>query len=78
MYWGFKLCAVCFDVLKKNIFYFDTIFPTSQANTPMFREYQDQVLKNCNALAERLMEKGYTLVTGNECKTDRCLNTIST
>ena len=54
------------------------LFPTSQANTPMFRDYQDQVLKNCNALAERLMEKGYTLVTGNECKTERCLITIST
>ncbi|XP_041458949.1 serine hydroxymethyltransferase, mitochondrial-like [Lytechinus variegatus] len=35
-----------------------------QANSPMFREYQEQVLKNCNALANRLMDKGYTLITG--------------
>jgi len=35
-----------------------------QANTPMFREYQSQVLKNAKALAKRLLELNFTLVSG--------------
>lgn len=34
------------------------------ANTPTFREYQKQVLKNSNAMAESLLAKGYSLVSG--------------
>ncbi|KAK4002737.1 hypothetical protein OUZ56_004542 [Daphnia magna] len=35
-----------------------------QANTPEFREYQQQVLRNAKAMAKALMAKGYTLVSG--------------
>jgi glycine hydroxymethyltransferase len=35
-----------------------------QACTPEFKEYQMQVLKNCAAMAKRLQELGYTLVSG--------------
>jgi len=35
-----------------------------QANTPMFREYQGQVLRNAKAMANRLLELNYTLVSG--------------
>uniref|UniRef100_A0A8C1Z7E9 glycine hydroxymethyltransferase n=1 Tax=Cyprinus carpio TaxID=7962 RepID=A0A8C1Z7E9_CYPCA len=35
-----------------------------QATTPMFREYIAQVLKNSKAMADALLEKGYTLVSG--------------
>uniref|UniRef100_A0A672NSH2 glycine hydroxymethyltransferase n=1 Tax=Sinocyclocheilus grahami TaxID=75366 RepID=A0A672NSH2_SINGR len=35
-----------------------------QAATPMFREYIAQVLKNSKAMAEALLKKGYTLVSG--------------
>lgn len=35
-----------------------------QAMTPEFRIYQRQVVANCRALAETLMELGYTVVTG--------------
>ena len=35
-----------------------------QAQTPGFVKYQEQVIKNCAAMANRLMELGYTLVSG--------------
>ena len=35
-----------------------------QALSPEFKEYQVQVLKNCQALANGLMSRGYTLVSG--------------
>jgi glycine hydroxymethyltransferase len=35
-----------------------------QANTPEYKEYQHQVLKNCKTLAEALKGKGYSLVGG--------------
>jgi len=35
-----------------------------QVNTPEFKEYQIQVLKNCTALANKLQELGYNLVSG--------------
>ena len=35
-----------------------------QVNTPAFAEYQKQVLKNCSSLATRLIELGYSLVSG--------------
>lgn len=35
-----------------------------QAMTPEFRVYQHQVVANCRALAETLMELGYKVVTG--------------
>jgi glycine hydroxymethyltransferase len=35
-----------------------------QVNTPEFKEYQKQVLKNCSALANKLHELGYNLVSG--------------
>ncbi|XP_046881947.1 LOW QUALITY PROTEIN: serine hydroxymethyltransferase, mitochondrial [Hypomesus transpacificus] len=35
-----------------------------QSNTPMFREYISQVLKNSKAMASALLSKGYTLVSG--------------
>lgn len=34
-----------------------------QANTPQFKAYSNQVLKNCKAMAKVLMDRGYTLVT---------------
>lgn len=34
------------------------------ANSPQFKEYQIQVLKNCNTMAETLLSKGYELVSG--------------
>ncbi|AWP02547.1 Serine hydroxymethyltransferase [Scophthalmus maximus] len=35
-----------------------------QANSPMFKEYIAQVLKNAKAMAAALLSKGYTLVSG--------------
>ncbi|XP_056101020.1 serine hydroxymethyltransferase, mitochondrial-like [Rhinichthys klamathensis goyatoka] len=35
-----------------------------QATTPMFREYIAQVLKNSKAMADALLKKGFTLVSG--------------
>lgn len=35
-----------------------------EASTPEFKEYGKQIVKNAKRLAERLMEKGYRLVTG--------------
>ena len=35
-----------------------------QAQAPEFKEYQQQVLKNSSTMADALMEKGYTLVSG--------------
>lgn len=34
------------------------------AKTPEFKEYQQQVLKNCQTMAKRFVEKGYKLVSG--------------
>lgn len=36
-----------------------------QAQSPMFKEYIAQVLKNAKAMAAALIDKGYTLVSGN-------------
>lgn len=35
-----------------------------EALQPSFRTYSEQVLKNANAMAERLVERGFTLVSG--------------
>lgn len=35
-----------------------------QACSPMFREYSLQVLKNARAMADALLERGYSLVSG--------------
>lgn len=35
-----------------------------QACLPEFREYQNQILRNAKAMAEALVERGYTLVSG--------------
>ncbi len=35
-----------------------------QAMTPEFMEYQNQIVKNANTLADKLMELGYNLVSG--------------
>uniref|UniRef100_A0A6Q2XUT3 Serine hydroxymethyltransferase n=1 Tax=Esox lucius TaxID=8010 RepID=A0A6Q2XUT3_ESOLU len=35
-----------------------------QAQTPMFREYISQVMRNAKAMADALLSKGYTLVSG--------------
>ncbi|XP_062520272.1 serine hydroxymethyltransferase, mitochondrial-like isoform X2 [Corticium candelabrum] len=35
-----------------------------QAATPMFREYQQQVLANANVMAKCLLDKGYAVVSG--------------
>ncbi|XP_035244430.1 serine hydroxymethyltransferase, mitochondrial isoform X1 [Anguilla anguilla] len=35
-----------------------------QASTPMFREYIAQVLRNAKAMADALLKRGYTLVSG--------------
>jgi glycine hydroxymethyltransferase len=35
-----------------------------EASQPEFKEYGHQIVKNAKRLAERLMDKGYTLVTG--------------
>lgn len=35
-----------------------------QANTPEFKEYAQQILDNCQALAKVLLSRGYTLVSG--------------
>lgn len=35
-----------------------------EASTPEFKEYGHQIVKNAKRLAERLMDKGYELVTG--------------
>ena len=38
-----------------------------QAAGPEFRAYQEQVLKNSAALADGLMKRGFTLVSGGAC-----------
>lgn len=38
--------------------------PLLQACTPMFREYSLQILKNAQAMADALLERGYSLVSG--------------
>ena len=35
-----------------------------QAAGPEFKAYQEQVLKNCQALADGLLKRGFTLVSG--------------
>ncbi|KAK0148117.1 Serine hydroxymethyltransferase, mitochondrial [Merluccius polli] len=40
-----------------------------QAQSPMFKEYIGQVLKNSKTMATALLGKGYTLVSGNEPST---------
>lgn len=35
-----------------------------QANTPQFKQYAQQILDNCQALAKVLLDRGYTLVSG--------------
>ena len=35
-----------------------------QAASEEFKAYQTQVLKNCHAMAETLVQKGHTLVSG--------------
>lgn len=35
-----------------------------QARTPMFREYSLQVLRNAQAMADALLKRGYSLVSG--------------
>ena len=36
-----------------------------QASSPAFRQYCQQVLKNAKAMAQALLQRGYTLVSGN-------------
>ena len=35
-----------------------------QAASPLFKEYQEQVLKNCTALSNSLIKRGYKIVSG--------------
>ena len=35
-----------------------------QAQTPMFKEYQLQVLKNAKSMAQALSDLGYSMVSG--------------
>lgn len=37
-----------------------------QAQSPMFKDYIAQVLKNAKAMAAALISKGYTLVSGKQ------------
>lgn len=39
--------------------------PVVQAQSPMFKDYISQVLKNSKTMAAALLSKGYTLVSGN-------------
>lgn len=39
--------------------------PCCQASSPAFRQYCQQVLKNAKAMAQALLQRGYTLVSGN-------------
>ncbi|NXP62404.1 GLYM protein, partial [Chloropsis cyanopogon] len=38
--------------------------PPSQASSPAFQEYCQQVLRNAKAMAQALLQRGYTLVSG--------------
>ena len=40
------------------------LLPLPQAYTPVFREYSLQILKNAQAMADALLERGYSLVSG--------------
>ena len=42
----------------------DGVLSYLQARTPMFREYSLQVLKNAQAMADALLKRGYSLVSG--------------
>ena len=35
-----------------------------QATTPMFKQYIAQVMLNCKAMADALLNRGFTLVSG--------------
>ena len=35
-----------------------------QAKSPEFKEYQIQTMKNAKAMAEALLERGYSIVSG--------------
>jgi glycine hydroxymethyltransferase len=35
-----------------------------QANTAEFKQYQQQVVANCQALSNRMQKLGYTIVSG--------------
>lgn len=52
-----------------------------QATTPQFRRYQEQVLKNAKAMVDALIERGYSVVSGNSsfhsyiiCQYQACLD----
>lgn len=46
-------------------------FQSLQASTPMFKQYIAQVLLNAKTMANALLKKGYTLVSGTE-GTEEC------
>jgi len=37
-----------------------------QAQSEDFRVYQQQVLKNCKAMAQAMLDRGYELVSGSD------------
>lgn len=42
----------------------DGTCPSLQASTPMFKQYIAQVMLNAKSMADALLKKGYTLVSG--------------
>lgn len=54
--------------LTRSLFLPGVAVALKQAMTPEFRVYQRQVVANCRALAETLMELGYKVVTGTNRK----------
>lgn len=47
---------------------FYTAYLFLQASTPMFKQYIVQVMLNAKTMADALLKKGYTLVSGTEDK----------
>ena len=53
------LCNRDIEVYLINLYFF-----FFQAKSPMFKEYQLQVLKNAKSMAKALTDLGYSIVSG--------------
>ena len=53
--------APCYEMLNQTRIFL-------QAMTPEFKEYQLQVMRNAKAMANALLKRGYTLVSGREIR----------
>lgn len=48
-----------------------------EANTPVFKSYQQQVLVNAKVMSKRFQEKGFTVVSGKSFEKDQVFNNLT-